>query len=101
MLKTTSRVSGELMKEALDEIEATNGIRPCELAKALKIGQTTALTAIRQLLELNCISKGAVKYERKDGEVIFKTGYLYEQDLPEGFVITKRRQRKQAEKGHL
>jgi hypothetical protein len=43
---------------------------------------------------LNCISKGKIKYFKKDGEVSFRDGYFYEQDIPLEYKTAKRRQRK-------
>ena len=89
-----SKVSSELLEDALDIIAGCNGIRSSELASALGVGPSSATAIVRELLKFNCISKGAVQYFKKDGEVSLHTGHYYEQDLPVGYKTPNRRQTK-------
>lgn len=85
-------VSSELLNDALDVLAAGSGLRKCDIAESLGVVGSTASAVVRDLLELNCISMGAVKYFRKDGAVTFKEGYFFEQDLPSGYRTPRWRQ---------
>jgi predicted transcriptional regulator len=88
-----SKVSKELLENGL-EVIYNEAITVGDLSKYLEVSPSSATTIIRDLLALNCISKGKIKYFKKDGEVSFRDGYFYEQDIPLEYKTAKRRQRK-------
>ncbi len=88
-----SKVSKELLENGLDVIY-NEAIFVGDLSKFLGVSPSSANAIMRDLLALNCISKGQIKYFKKDGEVSFKDGYFYEQDIPLEYKTQKRRQRK-------
>jgi len=81
-----SKVSKLLLENVLDFIFSSNGVRKCEIAKQLKIAQSTAFACVQKLVNLNCISEGVVQYFKGDGTISLKTGYFYEQGLPDTFI---------------
>jgi len=86
-----SKVSSELLDQALDIFSICNGLQRCELIRSLNVSNSAGTIIIKELLELECISIGAIQYHRIDGHITLRKGYLYEQDLPEDFRVTKRR----------
>ena len=88
-----SKVSKELLENGLDNIY-NEAITVGDLSKFLGVSPSSANAIMRDLLTLNCISKGKVKYFKKDGEVSFRDGYFYEQDIPVEYKTAKKRQRK-------
>jgi len=88
-----SKVSKELLEQGLDVIYK-GAVTTGDLSKFLGVSPSSATAIIRDLLALNCISKGKIKYFKKDGEVSFRNGYFYEQDIPLEYKTAKRRQRK-------
>ena len=88
-----SKVSKELLENGLDVIY-NEPISVGDLSKFLGVSPSSANAIMRDLLTLNCISKGEIKYFKKDGEVSFRDGYFYEQDIPLEYKTAKRRQRK-------
>ena len=88
-----SKVSKELLENGLDVIY-NEAISVGDLSKFLGVSPSSANAIIRDLLVLNCISKGEIKYFKKDGGVSFRDGYFYEQDIPFEYKTQKRRQRK-------
>ena len=93
MRMSISKVSKELLEKGLDVIY-NEAITAGDLSKFLGVSPASATAIIRDLLALNCISKGKIKYFKKDGEVSFRDGYFYEQDIPLEYKTQKRRQRK-------
>ena len=93
MRMSISKVSKELLENGLDVIY-NEPISVGDLSKFLRVSPSSANAIIRDLLTLNCISKGGIKYFKKDGEISFKDGYFYEQDIPLEYKTQKRRQRK-------
>jgi predicted transcriptional regulator len=93
MRMSISKVSKELLENGLDVIH-NEAITVGDLSKFLGVSPASATAIIRDLLALNCISKGKIKYFKKDGEVSFRDGYFYEQDIPLEYKTAKRRQRK-------
>jgi predicted transcriptional regulator len=93
MRMSISKVSKELLENGLDVIY-NEAISVGDLSKFLGVSPSSATAIIRDLLALNCITKGKVKYFKKDGEVSFRDGYFYEQDIPLEYKTAKRRQRK-------
>jgi hypothetical protein len=88
-----SKVSKELLEQGLDVIYK-GAVTTGDLSKFLGVSPSSANAIMRDLLVLNCISKGGIKYFKKDGEVSFRDGYFYEQDIPLEYKTQKRRQRK-------
>jgi len=88
-----SKVSKELLENGLDVIY-NEPISVGDLSKFLGVSPASANAIMRDLLTLNCISKGGIKYFKKDGEVSLRDGYFYEQDIPFEYKTQKRRQRK-------
>jgi predicted transcriptional regulator len=88
-----SKVSKELLGKGLDVIH-NEAITVGDLSKFLGASPSSANAIIRDLFTLNCISKGKIKYFKKDEEVSFRDGYFYEQDIPLEYKTAKRRQRK-------
>ena len=88
-----SKVSKELLENGLDVIY-NEAITVGDLSEFLGVSPSSANAIIRDLFTLNCISKGEIKYFKKDGEVSFRDGYFYEQDIPFEYKTQKRRQRK-------
>lgn len=78
----TTVVSRKKLGLILDYIQRSNGVTVGEIAEGLGIAESAAHVGVKQLLELKCISEGAVKYTKKSGEEGLKTGYFYENDLP-------------------
>lgn len=90
----TNRVSRELLQDVLDYILAANGVQACEIRDCLEISSSAVSAAVRELLKLGCISLGAVKYFRKDGEVTLHDGYFYETEIPKDYRKGSKRQRR-------
>ena len=88
-----SKVSKELLEKGLDVIH-NEAITVGDLSKFLGVSPSSANAIMRDLFALNCISKGKVKYFKKDGEFSFGDGYFYEQDIPFEYKTQKRRHRK-------
>jgi hypothetical protein len=88
----TNRVSSELAREILNAIAEGNGLRATEIKDIVHCAPSAVAAGLKVLLDYNCISKGAVKYFRKDGEETLHTGYFYEQDLPATYKTPRKRQ---------
>jgi predicted transcriptional regulator len=88
-----SKVSKELLEKGLDVIH-NEAITVGDLSKFLGVSPSSANAIIRDLLALNCVSKGEIKYFKKDGEVSFRDGYFYEQDIPIEYKTAKRRRKR-------
>jgi hypothetical protein len=94
----TDRVSSEFLNKVLDIVAQGNGLRPCEIAVAMKRSPSAISCAVDKLTALQCISTGAVQFMRKNGTETLHKGYFYEQDLPAGFKSPKRMQRRKEPK---
>lgn len=78
----TTVVSRKKLGMILDYIQRSNGVTVGEIAEGMEIAESAAHVGVKQLLDLKCISEGAVKYTKKSGGEGTKTGYFYENDLP-------------------
>lgn len=90
----TSRVSSELTREILNAIAEGNGLTATQIKNIVHCAPSGVAAGLKVLLGHNCISKGAVKYFRKDGGETLHTGYFYEQELPASYKTARKRQKR-------
>lgn len=108
-MKTVKEIKVRLstLEKVLDCIQQSSGVTAMEIKESTNLAFPTVKNACQKLLELNCISMGAVQYIRKGsdnylkqhGETGLTEGYFYESDLPEpdgfaGFCRELRQQHK-------